>query len=198
MENYMTFKIDDAYSSINDIRKFLDNAALFISDDTCIIEASLKFTTKVYPTKITCGSCYSNSSSEDLLIQTHKCSYDSNSNMEGKEMKKAIIITTEGGIEEFETDADFESIKAVVGWWIEHVTLAKDNVPIGSMYVNEKGKDLDLPINKIATELFLQGRKYHDFIVGNAIIFGLPNEDGFDTSVTQEIIDLINIAKQRS
>lgn len=76
MENYMTFSIDDEYTSIDEIRKFIDNASAFTSDDSCVIRASLKFTIKVYPQKIICGDCAYGGEDykEDLLINAHKCS----------------------------------------------------------------------------------------------------------------------------
>lgn len=73
MESYMTFTLDEDYHSINQIRKFLDNAESLITPDSYHINGKLTFTVKVYPEKILCGECAPKEDYHDLLITMHKC-----------------------------------------------------------------------------------------------------------------------------
>jgi len=100
---------------------------------------------------------------------------------------KAVLIKAEGEWETIETQGTYEEICEAVGGYIEYSRLKN----IGSMYVNEEGKLLNLPVNMIATTVFSQINNWVDVIVGDAIVFGPIDENGNETPVTQEFIDLL-------
>jgi hypothetical protein len=59
---------------------------------------------------------------------------------------------------------------------------------MADMYINEHGKVHDLPINSRATQLAWidSAIRVDDIIFGNAILFGLADERGDETSITPE------------
>jgi hypothetical protein len=71
----------------------------------------------------------------------------------------------------------YDQIREVVGGWLECVTL-----PDATMYLNEEGKLLGLPINHLATEIAHRDGAIamHDCICGNVFMVGLPDENGDD------------------
>lgn len=84
---------------------------------------------------------------------------------------------------------DLVAYQALVGGNVEPVDL--DN-PAASMYVNEEGKLLHLPINMRATHVAWAHNKLvrnEDIVMGDAFILGPVNQDGEDTSVPQTHID---------
>lgn len=69
--------------------------------------------------------------------------------------------------------------------WLEGLT-----GPSFAIYLNENGKYLALKPNRLMTSY---ARKHHmisdrDFIVGNCVLTGLPNEEGYETSITDEAL----------
>jgi hypothetical protein len=102
---------------------------------------------------------------------------------------KAIAITTNGEIafiEMNESDSMYEKMKNFIGGWAEAVGLKN----LGHMYVNEDGKRLDLPINHMATAVYSAFTGISDIIVGNVMIFGMPDDEGQETSVSEELISI--------
>ena len=80
---------------------------------------------------------------------------------------------------------DYDSIKDALGdKWLDSVSLA----PYGYMYVDDMGKMTNEPINHMASQIYKWIRGSDDFIVGTVIIFGLPDEDGDDSSVSEEAL----------
>lgn len=66
--------------------------------------------------------------------------------------------------------------------------------PQATLYVNEEGKLLDLPVNLRATALlWVHNRSFrgHDMIVGDAFIVGPGDDDGDDLPVPDELVDLL-------
>jgi hypothetical protein len=56
-----------------------------------------------------------------------------------------------------------------------------------TMYCNEDGKHLGLPLNERASDLL--GPANPDFIVGDVVLVGAPDEDGDDTTLPASLIE---------
>jgi hypothetical protein len=85
---------------------------------------------------------------------------------------------------------DLAAYQALVGGYVESVNL--DN-PAGSMYINEEGKLLRLPVNMKATYVewaHNELMRNEDIVMGDAFILGPVDGNGEDTSVPQLYIDL--------
>lgn len=80
---------------------------------------------------------------------------------------------------------DYDTISKCVGGWIE-------GVPIEGVtaYINEEGKNLRLPNNKIANILAHEDGVLHphDYLCGDMIVFGPLDEDGDVTSLPAHFI----------
>lgn len=89
-------------------------------------------------------------------------------------------------------DGSLASYQAIVGGWIEAVTVNEQV----TFYVNEEGKLMGLPINGRATEYLYELDDAwigHDVIVGDAVIVGPPDEEGDTQSVTAEVIEYFEL-----
>ena len=85
---------------------------------------------------------------------------------------------------------DLGAYQALVGGYVESVNL--DN-PSASMYINEEGKLIHLPVNMQATyvEWAHNGlMRNEDVVMGDAFILGPVDGNGEDTSVPQLYVDL--------
>jgi hypothetical protein len=83
--------------------------------------------------------------------------------------KKIVIIPAEGEpyIEDIKgKTVDYDTLSSNVGGWIEHVGL-ESNL---DLWVNEEGKMNGLPVNPIATLLWMKYFGATDIIMGNAVI----------------------------
>jgi hypothetical protein len=87
---------------------------------------------------------------------------------------------TGAGIGEFVSDlvgGPFQVIRCGAGAW---------------MYLNEDGKSLGLRENHLATTLAHEaGLSLADFIVGQVVVFGEADNEGWDTSVPEEFLALL-------
>ena len=102
---------------------------------------------------------------------------------------RVITITSDGVVSDTQITPDYDSISDAVGGWIEHISLIKDDsFNWASMYVNEEGKIIHLPYNKIATALYQRGRITDDFIAGDVIIFGPVSDQGDEQDITDDIL----------
>lgn len=101
---------------------------------------------------------------------------------------KAITVTTSGeiSITDIPDNSRYEKIKDFIGGWLDAVNIGN----LGYMYINEDGKSLNLPINHMATAIYNAFTGISDVIVGNAILFGMPDDEGNETSVSEELISL--------
>lgn len=85
-----------------------------------------------------------------------------------------------------------EDFQKVVGGFIEGISISKDI----TMYCNEEGKLLGLPVNNLATYFVKTLRTFNDFICGN-VIFSKINKEGEEISLSLDdvnnIIDYIEI-----
>jgi len=80
-------------------------------------------------------------------------------------------------------DSELSTLQSAVGGWIEAVDVAGEM----SIYLNEEGKMIGLPINYVATWYFDQtwgaGK---DIIVGDVVFTGLPDGEGKTMGLTVE------------
>lgn len=93
-------------------------------------------------------------------------------------------------LREFATLDDYQ---AAVDGWIEAVDVPSLGVTI---YVNEEGLLRHLPFNPRASFLwwFHVPGAHQAMLVGNAVIVGLPDENGDSTDMPREVVDLLTVA----
>lgn len=113
-------------------------------------------------------------------------------------MKKAIVVKTDGSVNEVWADWDLAQIQNEVGGLIQPVEFG--DKPYFA-YINDEGKLLDLPVNEIATALWYESGQrilLGDFLVGNAVFFGDIDDDGEDTDAPNSLMEeFIKIAIRR-
>jgi Domain of unknown function (DUF3846) len=86
---------------------------------------------------------------------------------------------------------DLAAYQALVGGNIEPINL---DAPAASMYVNEEGKLLHLPLNMRATHVVWahnERLRNEDIVMGDAFILGPVDRKGNDTSAPQSYINLL-------
>ena len=109
-------------------------------------------------------------------------------------MLNAIVIPVDPGqpIRQQQLhSSDLDGYRQIVGGNLEVLTLDR---PSASLYFNEEGKLLGLPINPRATVLLWAHNsafRGHDVIVGPAFIVGLPDDEGDDTTVPDDLVHLL-------
>lgn len=104
-------------------------------------------------------------------------------------MLKAIVVKTDGSVNEVFAEWDYDQISKEVGGYIEAVYFNNNDY---FAYVNEEGKMLNLPENKIATELWYNsGRRIllGDYLAGDAVFFGEIDDNGDSTDAPQKLFD---------
>jgi hypothetical protein len=97
---------------------------------------------------------------------------------------KAVIVKTSGEV--FEVNAEgLSEIQRAVGGYIEAIKAGS----IGSGFVNEEGKLKGLPDNVIATAVWHRANKIHkfsDYLVGDVLFCGLPDDEGNSQDITED------------
>lgn len=103
---------------------------------------------------------------------------------------KAVRINTDGAraIVEFETQTCYDTLADAVGGMIEHVVL-HDKIGQPDMWLNENGKALGLDQNPTATALWVDMYDLTDVIMGDVIITGGADEDGYTLGLTDEQVE---------
>lgn len=117
-------------------------------------------------------------------------------------MPRAIVVQ-ENGLIEVKDINGLEEMQAAVRGYIEAVPCDDSRI---SIYVNEEGLIHKLPVNLLATgycrekhEPFARMQILREFcIVGPMIILGALNEDGYDTDISDEVIEEFNKYKVAS
>lgn len=103
---------------------------------------------------------------------------------------KALILRTDNTVVVEQDNNEvvaYATLSSAVGGYIEAVAL-----PSGmTLWVNEDGKNLGLPVNEYATRLFVSAYGATDIIVGNAIVTGGVDDEGNDLGLTDEEIDAL-------
>ena len=77
-----------------------------------------------------------------------------------------------------DTHACLEFMQRMVGGWLEAAPVFDRRL---TMYCNEEGKLLDLPVNIVAT--LLLDPRVDDVIAGDVLVVGGPDEEGYDTDL---------------
>jgi len=96
-----------------------------------------------------------------------------------------IVIDHVDGTRTYPGVPNYKDLRYLVGGHVEAI-----RIPGGmTMYVNEEGKLMGLPVNARAT--VIQSNPF-DFIVGVAVIVGEPTEDGEDTGLTPDQLEVLN------
>jgi Domain of unknown function (DUF3846) len=97
-----------------------------------------------------------------------------------------LVLKTDGTVETFVFDTSdvAEKIHTLIDGWLEPV--AQNFHSRVTMYANEDGKRLNLPINFLAT--ILSGLWPQDFVVGDVVLVGAPNEQGDDQGLPSDVI----------
>lgn len=113
-----------------------------------------------------------------------------------KEAKGIIIYP--GSTWEHRVFTQLQDYQQVVGGLIEAVRLFDHTYEneVATIYVNEEGRLIDLPINAVAGGLsfLLNGE---DTLFGNAIVVGASDEEGYDLDVPEWIVEFIrHVAKE--
>lgn len=91
--------------------------------------------------------------------------------------------TAEPELHEFDRSTSLATLQAAVGGYVEVVRLPSLNA---DMFINEEGKRCGKARNSRATALagmLYSGLALGDYIAGDAIITGSPNEDGEATGL---------------
>ena len=97
---------------------------------------------------------------------------------------RAVKIDTSGQATLYLGPITLDVLQSAVDGNIEAVTLKSDEGEFATMYLNEEGKLLGLLGNPVATFLATRYGLLDDVIVGNVIIVGPPNNEGEDTSLS--------------
>ena len=79
-----------------------------------------------------------------------------------------------------------EDFQKVVGGWIEGISIGQ-NI---TMYCNEEGKIIGLPVNYLATYIVQNMRQFTDVVCGN-VIFSKIDKDGEEISLSLDDINYI-------
>lgn len=105
---------------------------------------------------------------------------------------KAIILKADG-TPPFVKDiqANLDGLTEIVEGWIEAVPSVNEDVAHKiNVYANEEGLIHNLPWNRNTTAIRALGLPQSHY-AGNLVVLGPLDEDGDETPVLQEIIDLI-------
>jgi hypothetical protein len=92
--------------------------------------------------------------------------------------------------------ANTSEYREIVGGYLEAVSL---DSPSSTLYVNEQGKLNDLPINPRATMLLRAHQpalRFFDYIAGDALLTGPVDEQGDDTNVPDEFVNMFFQARR--
>jgi hypothetical protein len=98
-----------------------------------------------------------------------------------------IVADEEYRVEKFDGDGD--ALRAVVGGWIEPAP-SMEHVTV---WVNEDGKGLRLPINRLAMDVWLRWDVYQcqviggDWIAGNAVVTGGVGPNGETLDIPADV-----------
>lgn len=107
----------------------------------------------------------------------------------------AIQIKAEGeaGIVDYPADSSYEFLRDSVHGYIECLDFEYRGVQ-ATLWLNEEGKLVGLPYNPVATQYVRSIIMPHDYIVGDVVLTGLPDEEGNTTGLTiEEVAVLIRL-----
>lgn len=102
-------------------------------------------------------------------------------------MAKALVVTTDGQFEVID-EISLKTLQAKVGGWVQAVDLTETL----TLWANEEGKLVGLPVNGFATELwesrFGVGT---DIIVGDIVLTGGTDDEGETLSLTETQVEAL-------
>ena len=103
---------------------------------------------------------------------------------------KAVRINTNGdkSIVEFTNESCYNTLSEAVGGLIECVTL-RDKVGVPDMWLNENGKGMGLDQNPTATALWVDMYDITDVIMGDVIITGGADDEGYTLGLSDEQVE---------
>lgn len=116
---------------------------------------------------------------------------------------RAVVIPVDGPVR-IETapsgDDRLQYLQGIVGGYIEAVNVQEVLTDRGrrrapaTVWVNEEGKILGLPINPRATDLCAAtiGGWFADVICGDVVVLGPPDQRGDETTCPDVIVDIID------
>lgn len=113
-------------------------------------------------------------------------------------MMKAILVTTQQEIKLLDQDFDLSVIQSYVGGLIEAVSFGSSNSHFFA-YINEEGKLIDLPANGIATSFWYNSGErvmIGDYLAGNVLFFGQIDDEGNETDVPDDLIELFQLVEK--
>lgn len=98
-------------------------------------------------------------------------------------MTKALRVTTAGVTQELDlTENSLQVLQTGVGGWVQAIDLTTTL----TMWCNEEGKLEGLPHNPYAQKLWdLAFGADTDYIVGDIVLTGAPDEEGRTTAITE-------------
>ena len=102
-------------------------------------------------------------------------------------MTKTLQVLTDCSFNSSIEDTELETLQDAVGGLIQAVDLTTSL----TMWCNEEGKLIGLPVNPVATAMWTRYFGETDVIVGNVVFTGGCDEDGNTTSILQEDADKI-------
>ena len=99
---------------------------------------------------------------------------------------RAVRINTDGtkAIVEFTNETSYQVLSEAVGGMIECVTLRDKNCV--DMWINENGKYIGLDQNPTATALWVDMYDLTDVIMGDVIITGGTDDEGYTLGLADE------------
>lgn len=103
---------------------------------------------------------------------------------------KAVRINTDGTktIVEFTNETCYTVLSEAVGGLIECVTL-RDKAGVPDMWLNENGKFSGLDQNPTATALWVDMYDLTDVIMGDVVITGGADEEGYTLGLSDEQVE---------
>jgi hypothetical protein len=89
--------------------------------------------------------------------------------------KQAIVVTTEGEMSVIDIAGDeLTTLQSKVGGWVQAIDITSSL----TMWANEEGKLVGLPVNGFATELWESRFGATDIIVGDIVLTGVADDEG--------------------
>jgi hypothetical protein len=102
-------------------------------------------------------------------------------------MTNTLHVLTDCSFNNSLEDTELETLQDAVGGLIQAVDLT----PSLTMWCNEEGKLIGLPVNPVATAMWTRYFGETDIIVGNVVFTGGCDEEGNTTSILQDDADKI-------
>lgn len=99
-------------------------------------------------------------------------------------MPRGLVVRTDGSMEYINVNG-YEDIMLVVNGWIEAIGFGDNEY---FCYANEESKILELPENKLATNLWYNSGQrilIGDYIAGDVVFFGGIDGEGYDVDIPE-------------